>query len=124
MDYRFDINKISIYVNSKIYSLDSIFKCIYWYGDKWNVLVNEYSENPELYEVVFSPKSSELEFDETKGKKLLDKFINDLNDFKLRDIITKETKNIRDLLVAKAFSNGEFDEDPPGEFDDFLGSQN
>jgi His-Xaa-Ser system protein HxsD len=45
----------------------------------------------------------------------------DLLDFNLRDIVTKETKNIRDILIAKAFSHGEFDELPPGEISDPVG---
>jgi His-Xaa-Ser system protein HxsD len=45
----------------------------------------------------------------------------DLIDFNLRDIVTKETQNVRDLLIAKAFSNGEFDEEPRGEVSDPVG---
>jgi hypothetical protein len=45
----------------------------------------------------------------------------DLVDFNLRDIVTKETQNVRDLLIAKAFSNGEFDELPPGDVSDPVG---
>jgi hypothetical protein len=44
-----------------------------------------------------------------------------LIDFSLRDIVTKETQNIRDLLIAKAFSNGEFDEEPTGDASDPVG---
>ena len=112
-------NKISIYLNKEIYSLDALFKCIYWYGDKWSVIVDE-DESSSHFVISISPKSSEFFFDELRAKIFTDKFLNDINDFQLRDVITKETKNIRDLLVAKAFSTGEFDEEPPGEFDDFL----
>jgi hypothetical protein len=52
---------------------------------------------------------------------LLLKVERDLVDFNLRDIVTKETQNVRDLLIAKAFSNGEFDELPPGEVSDPVG---
>lgn len=123
MSFIIENNKISISLNKQIYSLDAIFKCIYWYGDKWNVIVDE-GGNDSYFTLTFSPKSDEIILDEKKAKVFFDKIINDLNDFRLRDIITKETKNVRDLLVAKAFSNGEFDEDPPGEFEDFLGTQN
>jgi hypothetical protein len=51
----------------------------------------------------------------------LQKLERDLVDFQLRSIINKETQNIRDLLVAKAFSNGEFDEEPPGVATDPVG---
>jgi His-Xaa-Ser system protein HxsD len=51
----------------------------------------------------------------------LQKLERDLVDFHLRDLVSKETGNIRTLLVAKAFSNGEFDEAPPGEVSDPVG---
>ena len=121
MEYSLQNNQISIYLNKSIYSLDAIFKCIYWYGNNWNVIVDEDSANPK-YLILIKSKKAEFQFDDNKSEILVGKFLNDINDFQLRDIITKETKNIRDLLVAKAFSNGEFDEEPPGEFEDFIGS--
>jgi hypothetical protein len=51
----------------------------------------------------------------------LQKLERDLVDFNVRDIVTKETQNVRDLLIAKAFSNGEYDELPPGEISDPVG---
>ncbi len=50
--------------------------------------------------------------------KYLQKLERDLIDFNLRDIITKETQNIRDLLIAKAFSHFNTEETPPGEYSD------
>lgn len=122
MIYSFINKKISIFLNKNLYSKDAIFKCIYWYGDKYLISVSEDFEKENF--VIFVERKSEFNvFDEQDSKKFVDKFVNDINDYQLRDIITKETKNIRDLLVAKAFSNGEYDEDPPGEFEDFLGMQ-
>lgn len=120
MEYYLQNNEISIHLNNKIYSLDAIFKCIYWYGNKWNVIIDEDSTENN-YLILIKSKDLDFEFDNKKSEILTSKFLNDINDFQLRDIITKETKNIRDLLVAKAFSNGEFDEEPPGEFEDFIG---
>lgn len=46
----------------------------------------------------------------------------DLLDFKTREIIIKETKDIRAMLIAKAFANDDaFDEDPSGTIRDSLG---
>ncbi|KIA88593.1 hypothetical protein OA86_10695 [Kaistella jeonii] len=95
---------------------------MYWYGNNWNIVIDEHPEKIEYYALNISPKSEDLSLDHNKVKLFVSKFINDINDYQLRDIITKETKNIRDLLVAKAFSSGEFDEEPPGEFEDFLGT--
>lgn len=38
----------------------------------------------------------------------------DLIDFNLRDIVAKETRTVRELLIAKAFSSFDTEEPPPG----------
>ena len=35
-----DSNEIIAYAPISLYSKDSIFKCVYWYGDKYNVKVS------------------------------------------------------------------------------------
>ncbi|WP_312207885.1 His-Xaa-Ser system protein HxsD [Epilithonimonas hominis] len=124
MEYTFKDNIVSIYLNQNFYSVDAIFKCIYWYGDKYNVILDTNSDLPNKIQVKFHSKDNSKPIKDVDIEKIINDFINKINDFQLRDIITKETKNIRDLLVAKAFSNGEFDEEPPGEFADFLGQSN
>ena len=42
------------------------------------------------------------------NKKLKEIFFEKLNDYKLREVIDKETKDIRTILYAKAF--GDFDD--------------
>jgi His-Xaa-Ser system protein HxsD len=55
-------------------------------------------------------------------KKILPKIENDLLDFKTREIVSLETKNIRELLIAKAFAfEDEFDEPAPGNINDPVG---
>ena len=53
----------------------------------------------------------------------LQKLERDLIDFKLREIVVKETKNVRDLLIAKAFAHQDDLEEPPGEIADPVGLQ-
>jgi His-Xaa-Ser system protein HxsD len=64
---------------------------------------------------------STIQLSSSELENLLQRLERDLVDFNLRDIVTKETQNVRDLLIAKAFSNGEFDELPPGEVSDPVG---
>jgi His-Xaa-Ser system protein HxsD len=45
----------------------------------------------------------------------------DLLDYNLREIVKEQTTSIRELIIAKAFSNGEFDEEPKGDLMDPLG---
>ena len=111
-------NEIVVFANSDLFSKDAVFKCLYWYGDKFHTKVS--LEDKSTYRISISPqsnsniKSDELELYQQKLER-------DLIDFNLRDIVTKETMNVRDLLIAKAFSNGEFDEIPKGEVSDPVG---
>jgi His-Xaa-Ser system protein HxsD len=102
-------NKIIYFADSHLYSQESIFKCTYWYTDKFTISIN--LESNKYYKIVLTPKIDLLE-SELIG--ILNKLGNDLIDFRLRDMITKETQNIRELLIAKAFSNYPSEEEPPG----------
>ena len=111
-------NEIIVFADTTLYSKDSIFKCLYWYGDKFHTNLSFADSN--TYRVSVKPISTiQLSADELEN--LLLKLERDLVDFNLRDIVTKETQNVRDLLIAKAFSNGEFDELPPGDVSDPVG---
>jgi len=113
-----DGNRIVAYADSAIYSKDALFKCLYWYGDKFHTTIS--LENDSFYTITLISQSEPiLSLEEAAG--YLQKLERDIIDFNLRDIVTKETKNIRELLIAKAFSNGEFDEIPPGEISDPVG---
>jgi His-Xaa-Ser system protein HxsD len=110
-------DSIIVYADISIYSKDAILKCLYWYGDKFHTTV--FLEE-QSYKIVLTPLASQpISKGDLEPFQL--KLERDLIDFNLRDIVTKETKNIRDLLIAKAFSNGEFDEQPPGEISDPVG---
>ena len=111
-------NEIIAFADTSLYSKDSIFKCLYWYGDKFHTNLSFADSN--TYRVSIKPIST-IQLSSDGLENLLLKLERDLVDFNLRDIVTKETKNVRDLLIAKAFSNGEFDELPPGEVSDPVG---
>lgn len=111
-------SEINVFADASIFNKEAIMKCLYWYGDKFHVdlqLNNSgfYNISLRLHESL-ETKPGDLEF-------YLQKLERDLIDYSLRDIISRETKNIRDLLVAKAFSNGEFDEEPQGNVSDPVG---
>lgn len=111
-------NEIIVFADTSLYSKDSIFKCLYWYGDKFHTNVSFADSN--TYRVSVKPVSTN-NLSKQEQENLLLKLERDLVDFNLRDIVTKETQNVRDLLIAKAFSNGEFDELPPGDVSDPVG---
>lgn len=111
-------NQIIFFANTGMFSEEAILKCLYWYGDKFMTGVSLI--DIDTYRICLNPlsngsvKNEELDF-------YLQKLERDLIDFQLRVTITKETLNIRDLLVAKAFSNGNFEEAPPGNSSDPIG---
>jgi His-Xaa-Ser system protein HxsD len=111
-------NEIIVYADTSIFSKDAILKCLYWYGEKFHATVS--IADVKFFRVSLIPQVGQpMELAELDL--YLQKLERDIIDFNLRDIVTKETQNIRDLLIAKAFSNGEFDELPPGEITDPVG---
>lgn len=84
-------------IDRKIYSDNCISKVVYWFSGQY--AINRYVEGG------FEMINAEGVVNEQKFKKL---FYEKLNDFKLREIIESETKDIRTILYAKAF--GDFDD--------------
>lgn len=104
--YSEEKKEIYCVLDSNIYNLDTVYKCFYWYGNSFVVEINENKKN---IKVVLKKKEGELNQD--LFNRLSNKVKQDLIDFKLRDIVTKETKTIRELIIAKAFSNFSDDEE-------------
>ena len=111
-------NEIVVFADVSLFSKDAVFKCLYWYGDKFHTNVAFADSN--TFQISITPQTNaNIKTDDLEL--YLQKLERDLIDFNLRDIVTKETQNVRDLLIAKAFSNGEFDEEPKGEVSDPVG---
>ena len=86
-------------IDRRIYSDECISKAIYALAAKYSFkrsLVSEVEEN-----LIVVPKANTKE--ETIEKDVFD----NLNEYKLRCIIEKETHDIRTILYAKAFSDCE-----------------
>lgn len=110
--------EIIVFVDTTLFSKEVVLKTLYWYGDKFHTNLNLAGEETYLIKL---KSLSNANIKEGDLDYYLQKLERDLIDFHLREIINNETKNVRDLLVAKAFSNGEFDEAPPGEVSDTVG---
>jgi len=109
--------KIVISVDASLYNEEVLYKCIYWYGDTYAVMVERNEQNYEMLiekrEGIISDELFHL---------LINKVKTDLIDFKTRQIIGRETQNIKQILIAKAFSNfDDYDETPIGDINDPLG---
>lgn len=88
---------MTIQIDREIYSDSCISKVIYWFSNQYTI-VRRLEGNDEILSI-------ERVIDEQSFKK---SFYEKLNDYKLREIIDTETKDIRTILYAKAF--GDFDE--------------
>jgi His-Xaa-Ser system protein HxsD len=116
MTFEINNNQILLKIDSSIYSIDILHKCFYWYGAAFNVDVNNAHEN---FIVKIEPKC--LTNTDQDLNAICEKISRDLIDFKLRDIVTKETKTIRELIVAKAFAYYDTDSNPSSDISDPVG---
>jgi His-Xaa-Ser system protein HxsD len=95
---------LHIIIPQKLFSKEAILNCFYW---KLNELNIHFS--------MFSTREFQISIDLTsishqKKDSLKNTLPNDLLDFELREIVNKETKNIKELILAKAFANGLLDD--------------
>lgn len=108
-------NGLKIILDKELYSIELLHKCFYWYSTHFSVEINSRDEKWAVV-VLQRIKESTETWDST-----IQKVKRDVIDFKLRDIVTKETQNIRDLLIAKAFAYYEEDDNPLSEISDPVG---
>jgi His-Xaa-Ser system protein HxsD len=112
-------NRLEFLLDAEIYNEAVAFKCFYWYGAEYEVVIDRAREGRSL-SVVLSPRTGALAGDAAES--LISRVRRDLVDFKTRDIVARETRAIRELLVAKAFADtDDFDEPPLGTVADLGG---
>ncbi|WP_281613113.1 His-Xaa-Ser system protein HxsD [Flammeovirga sp. SubArs3] len=100
-----------------LYTEPVIMKCFYWYSDNYIVTLSK--ENPN-YIIDLTYKEGEITKEHFNS--LNSKIRQDIYDFKLRSIVNEETKVVKELLIAKAFSNlDDFETPPNGEISDPVG---
>ncbi len=114
MDAEIKDNELILLIEKDIYNEDVLHKCFYWYGGNFDVDISSYSEG--IFSVRLKPTSETQDLNIT-----VERIRRDLIDFKLRDIVTKETKTIRELIVAKAFAYYGLDDNPITEVSDPVG---
>lgn len=88
---------MTLHIDRNIYSDSCISKVVYWFSNKYAV-DRHLNGNEEI--ITIDGIDDE--------KQMKDSFFEKLNDFKLREVINNETKDIRTILYAKAF--GDFDD--------------
>ena len=92
-------NKIVVFLNSKLYSLEAVYGAAYVFLDRAYVYLEEAPKSK--IKVTLKGKSRLT----GKGLEILkDEFLNELLNFSLREQISKSNKKIREYIVARALS--------------------
>lgn len=94
---------LKILIPRALYSKEAILNCLYWHLDKPNVQFSLASNENYLININ-ATNLSLLQLDNIENT-----FTNELIDFELREIVRRETINIKELIIAKAFANGALD---------------
>jgi His-Xaa-Ser system protein HxsD len=98
---------LSVEVDTTQFSDSIISRVCYWLSFEYVVSRTSRGEGKCLIEI--EPKTGTLE--ETDFVALEERINRDFNDFKLREIIREETKDIRNILYIKAFAHNDDFED-------------
>ena len=107
-------NELLLFIEKSLYNEDVLHKCFYWYSSNFNIDISVHSEQLFLVKLQSNYETADWE-------NILQRIKRDLIDFKLRDIVTKETKTIRELIVAKAFAYYDLDYNPFTDVSDPVG---
>ncbi len=99
-------SEITLLVDETIYSRTALLKTCYWFTNRCYIFV--YRHDEQHLAVRLASKLSNGALDSIAGE-----FENALLDHQLRFEIASETATLRELIVAKAFAEGNALEDPP-----------
>src|SRR5688572_21023451 len=108
---------LAIKIDGSLFPEQVIFKCFYWYAASYTVNIFKDGLNFMVELTNNEEEISDIHFDQISRK-----ITTDLIDFKTRQIIQSETIDIKNILIAKAFSSfDEFDQQPDGVISDPVG---
>jgi His-Xaa-Ser system protein HxsD len=103
-------------INLSVISTEALLKTCYWFSRDYVCEIRNQSE--QAAEVILTPRSSANASDLTLAR---DAFNTSAMDFALREKIDAKTSGLRDLLLAKAFSeSGVLEDQPEGRFGDIV----
>jgi len=90
---------IFVDLEKTLYSKQSILKAAYKFTDLSYIYIKSFEiADQDCFRIYFMPKNN--------GNNLIHEFMNELVDQELRQIISDETKKIREIIVTKALLSG------------------
>lgn len=87
-------------IDKRVYNDSVISKVVYWMSGDYKIVRTSLDEFSEQIELIATNG-------EKAGSLVEEKFFQHLNDFKLRQIVADETRDIKTILYAKAFAEDE-----------------
>lgn len=91
---------VTLRIDLNIYNLECIKALAYRYTGEYHLDIEKPSKNEEKITINMSKKNGTIEDPEFLKKE----FMNDLIDQALREKISSETSNLKQLIIAQAFS--------------------
>ncbi len=88
-------------VDSTVYSKPCLFRTCYKFTDRCYVFLSRDEDNQKTIITVLSPKAESVDLNQLSGE-----FFNELLDQQVRDSLSKETGELRNLIFAQAFAEG------------------
>ena len=88
-------------VDSTVYSKPCLFRTCYKFTDRCYVFLSHDEDDQKTIITVLSPKAESVDLNQLSGE-----FFNELLDQQVRDSLSKETGELRNLIVAQAFAEG------------------
>jgi His-Xaa-Ser system protein HxsD len=92
---------VEVSIDPGVYSEAAIFKAAYWFTDRYFLFLDKAAGARLVVEI---RSKTPVENDELK--RVASEFCNSLIDFRVREIVNKETAPIREALVTRAFLEG------------------
>lgn len=97
----------SFLIDTSIFNEKVLTKVLYWYTEIFVIYWSKHHDNVHEITLTYKPNTEYL----YSFEYITNKFNQDLIDYKNRDLIASETKNIRSILYIKAFANNDDFED-------------
>jgi His-Xaa-Ser system protein HxsD len=111
-----DTLRVEVEVNLRVISTEAILKTCHWFSRDFVCEIRNRDEH--VADVILTPRGPASASELASAK---DAFITSALDFALRESIEAKTSGIRDLLLAKAFSeSGVLEDQPEGVFGDTI----
>ena len=115
-----------IRLDARIYSREALLRTAYWYSGTAYIQIPEFSDSGIIVEITLKQQAPSLKDPKPLSiDRFVGEFCNSLLDFELRRQVEVETASIRQLILAKAFSeSGVLEDNPVGTISDPVEAKN